>query len=76
LTQETNAIDPVGSTSSAQMAQRMIREFCAPSNSNVPTGPTTMVGDENFEHEPALINMVQAIPFSGNPNEDANAHLQ
>jgi hypothetical protein len=25
---------------------------------------------------PALINMVQANPFSDKPNEDANAHLQ
>jgi hypothetical protein len=34
------------------------------------------VGDGNFELKPALINMVQANPFSGKPNEDANAHLQ
>jgi hypothetical protein len=34
------------------------------------------VGDENFELKPTLINMVQANPFSGKPNEDANAHLQ
>jgi hypothetical protein len=35
-----------------------------------------MVGDGNFELMPALINMVQANPFSGKSNEDANAHLQ
>jgi hypothetical protein len=58
------------------MAERTIREFSAPSKTNVPTGPTTTVGDKNFELKPALINMVQANPFSGKPNEDANAHLQ
>jgi hypothetical protein len=58
------------------MAERTIREFFAPSNTNVPTGPTTTVGDGNFELKPALINMVQANLFSGKPNEDANAHLQ
>jgi hypothetical protein len=74
LTQETNTIDPVDSTSSAAMAERTIREFSAPSNTNVPTGPTTLVGDGSFELKPALINMVQAL-FSCRPNEDANAHL-
>jgi hypothetical protein len=34
------------------------------------------VGDRNFELKPAFINTVQANPFSGKPNEDANAHLQ
>jgi hypothetical protein len=58
------------------MAERMIREFSAPSNTNVPTGPNTMTGDGNFELQPALINMVQAKPFSGKANQDANAHLQ
>jgi hypothetical protein len=71
-----NTVDPVGITSSAPMAERTIHEFSAPSNTNVPTGPTTTVGDGNFELMPALINMVQANPFSGKPNEDGNAHLQ
>jgi hypothetical protein len=75
LTQETNTVDPVDSTTSAPMAERMIREFSAPSNTNVPTGPTTMMGDRNFELKLSLINMVQANPFSSKPNEDANAHL-
>jgi hypothetical protein len=74
-TQETNTVDPVGSTSSAPIAERTIREFSTPSNTNVPTGPTTMVGDRNFELKTALINMVKANPFSSKPNEDANAHL-
>jgi hypothetical protein len=58
------------------MAERMIHEFSAPSNTNVPTGPNTMVGDGNFELKPALINMVQASQFSGKPNEDDRAQLQ
>jgi hypothetical protein len=75
-TQETNTIDPVNSTPSTPIAERTVREFSTPSNTNVPTGPTTTVGDENLELKPALINMVQANLFSGKPNEDANAHLQ
>jgi hypothetical protein len=75
-TQETNTVDPVDSTSSTPMTERTICEFSAPSNTNVPTGPTTTVGDGNFELKPVLINMVQANLFSGKPNEDANAHLQ
>jgi hypothetical protein len=58
------------------MAERTICEFSTPSNTNVLTRPTTAVGEGNFELKPALINMVQANPFSSKPNEDANAHLQ
>jgi hypothetical protein len=75
-TQETNTVDPVDSTSSALMSERTIREFSAPSNTNVPTEPTTMVGDGNFELKLVLMNMVQTNPFYGKPKEDANAHLQ
>jgi hypothetical protein len=57
------------------MAERTIREFSAPSNTNVPTGPNTTVGDGTFELKPMFINTVQANPFFDNPNEDANAHL-
>jgi hypothetical protein len=74
--QETNTIDLVDNTSSAPMAERTIHEFSAPSNTNVPTRPTTTVGDGNIELKTALINMVQANPFSGKTNEYANAHLQ
>jgi hypothetical protein len=73
--EEMNTVVPVDSTSSAPMAERMILGF-APFNTNVPTKPTTTVGDGNFELKLALINMVQANPFSGKPNEDSNAHLQ
>jgi hypothetical protein len=58
------------------MAERTIHEFSTPSNTNDPTEPTTTVGDRIFELKPALINMVQANPFTGKLNEDANAHLQ
>jgi hypothetical protein len=53
-----NTIDIVDSTSSAPMAEMTIREFSASFNTNVPTGPTTTVGDGNFELKPVLINMV------------------
>ena len=39
-------------------------------------GPNINVGDVNFELKSSLINTVQASPFCGKPNEDANAHLQ
>jgi hypothetical protein len=71
-TQEMNTIVPVDSTSSAPMVESTIREFSAPTNTNVPTRLTTMVGDGNFELKPALINMVQANLFYGKPNEDAH----
>jgi hypothetical protein len=34
------------------------------------------IGDGSFELKPALINMVQQIPFYGKASEYANAHLQ
>jgi hypothetical protein len=74
-TQEMNIVDPVD-TSSAPMAERTIREFSTPSNTNVQTGPTTTVGDGNFELKPALINMMQANPFFGKSNEDVNARVK
>jgi hypothetical protein len=57
------------------MAERMIREFSAPSNTNVPTVPNMTVGEGSFELKTTLINMVQASRFCGKPNEDANTHL-
>src|SRR6185437_15285653 len=47
-----------------------------PPAANVATEPNVDVGDVNFELKSSLINMVQASPFCGKPNEDANAHLQ
>jgi hypothetical protein len=42
------------------MANMTLREFFAPTTSNIYTGPTVDVGDNGFELKPALINMVQA----------------
>src|SRR6185436_15745734 len=58
------------------MAERTFREFSVPSTDNVATGPNINVRGMNFELKSSLINMVQASPFCGKPNEDANAHLQ
>ena len=58
------------------MAEKTLRDFSVPSAANVATGPNVDVGDMNFELKSSLINMVQASPFCGKPNEDANAHLQ
>ena len=58
------------------MAEKTLRDFSIPSAANVATGPNVDVGDVNFELKSSLINMVQASPFCGKPNEDANAHLQ
>ena len=58
------------------MAEKTLREFSIPATDNVATGPNINVGDVNFELKSSLINMVQASPFCGTPNEDANAYLQ
>ena len=64
------------STTTEPMAEKTLREFSVPSTTNVATGPNINVGDMNFELKSSLINMVQASPFGGKPNEDTNAHLQ
>ena len=58
------------------MAEKTLRKFSVPSTNNVATGPNINVGDVNFELKSSLINMVQASPFCGKPNENADAHLQ
>ena len=58
------------------MAEKTLQGFSVTSTNNVATGPNINVGDVNFELKSSLINMVQASPFCGKPNEDANAHLQ
>ena len=58
------------------MAEKTFRDFSIPSAANVATGPNVDVGDVNFELKSSLINMVQASPLCGKPNEDANTHLQ
>ena len=64
------------STITELMAEKTLRDFSAPSAANVATRPNIDVGDVNFELKSSIINMVQASPFCGKPNEDANAHLQ
>jgi hypothetical protein len=57
-------------------AQKCINDFSALSSANVKTGPEMNIEDDSFELKPALINMVQQIPFYGKASEDANSHLQ
>ena len=42
------------------MADKTLREFSAPTMTNIHTRPTINVRDNGFELKPALINMVQA----------------
>jgi hypothetical protein len=57
------------------MAEKTLRDFSVSSTANVAIGPNVNVGDVNFELKSSLINIVQASPFCGKPNEDTNAHL-
>ena len=58
------------------MAEKTLHDFSISSATNVATGPNVDVGDVNFELKSSLINMVEASPFCGNPNEDVNSHLK
>ncbi len=58
------------------MADKTLHEFTAPSADNVAIGPQINMGDVDFDLKSSLITRVQASPFCGKPNEDANAHLQ
>ena len=71
-----SAAEPIIASSSPPraMAQKTLRDYSAPSASQVPTG--TEVNRENFKIKTGLITMVQASPFCGKANEDASAHLQ
>ena len=73
-----SAAEPVISAPSVSnsMAQKALRDFSAPSASNVPVGPIVSSGGENFEIKMGLVMMVQDSPFCGKTNEDASAHLQ
>jgi len=62
-------------TTTEPMAEMILCGFSVPSAANVATGPNADVGEMNIELKTSLINMVQASPFCGKPNEDANAHL-
>src|SRR6185437_2949153 len=72
------AVDLVIASSSdpRAMAQKTLRDYSAPSASQVPTRPEVNTGGENFEIKTGLITMVQASPFCGKANEDSSAHLQ
>src|ERR671922_142025 len=74
----TSTFEPVIAAPSDlnSMAHKSLREFSILAVANVPTRPVVNVGDKNFELRTELITMVQASPFCGLPNEDANAHLQ
>ena len=63
------------STITEPMAEKTLHDFSVSSAANVATGPNVDVGDMNFELKSSLRNMVQASPFCGKTNEDANAHL-
>jgi hypothetical protein len=58
------------------MAQKTLHDYSAPSANQVPTGPEVNSRGGNFEIKTGLITMVQAIPYCGKANKDANAHLQ
>jgi hypothetical protein len=57
------------------MAEKTLREFSAPSTTNIRTGLTLNTNNLEFELKPSLSNMVQATPFSGKTHEDVSAHL-
>jgi hypothetical protein len=70
------ATEPVIQAPSTVMIEKTLHDFSIPSATNMAIGSNVDVGDVNFELKSSLINMVQASPFYGKPNEDANAHLQ
>jgi hypothetical protein len=58
------------------MTDKILREFSAPTTTNIRTRPTINIGDNAFELKPPLINMVQASQFFGKTHEDTSAYLQ
>jgi len=58
------------------IAEKTLREFSAPTTTNIRTRPAVNTGENGFELKPALITMVQASQFCGKAHEDASAHLQ
>ena len=53
----------------------VLHKYFAPSVDNVAIGPNVNIGNGNFSLKAPLIYMVQANPFCGMANEDADAHL-
>jgi len=58
------------------MAKKTLLEFSTPIVENIRTGPVLATKDLNFEIKPSLINMVQAVQFSGKAYKDASPYLQ
>ena len=58
------------------MANKTLREFSAPTTTNIRTRSAINIGDNAFELKPALINMVHASHFCGKAHKDTSAHLQ
>jgi Retrotransposon gag protein len=55
---------------------KLLKDFVVPNATSIRTSIVApVVGANNFELKPALINMVQQHPFNGLPNEDPNLHL-
>jgi len=50
-------------------------EFSTPIEDNICSGVVLRIENLEFELKPSLINMVQAIQYSGKVSEDASAHL-
>ena len=66
----------IAPSTSNSMAQKTLRDYSAPSASNVPVRRGVRTGLAKFKIKTSLITMVQANPFCGKVNEDAKAHLQ
>ena len=58
------------------MAEKTLLEFSAPTTENIHTRLLLEIENLEFELKPSLINMVQAIQFSGKVHDDASTHLQ
>jgi len=71
-----NRINQEGSSSLVfeAMAEKTLLEFSAPTVENIRTGPILRRENLEFELKRSLINMVQAIQYSGKSNEDASTH--
>ena len=57
------------------MAEKILLEFSPPTVEDICTGPVLRIENLELELKLSLINMVQAIQYSGMANEDASAHL-
>jgi hypothetical protein len=60
----------------AEVNEKTLREYSAPSTDKVLKGPVINTRNENFEIKTILITMVHVSPLCGKTNEDVSAHLQ